>query len=246
MKKITKLLTFILFCFAFTAKAQQIQTDRPNETESPTAIKVHHLQIESGFSYEKQDDEKTFEIPQAVFRYGLFKNAEIRIETAFKINEEQQEKHDGIDPIVIGAKYHLIDHKGLMPDLALLSRVSIPWMADNAFQDPKYSPEIRMLAQHELSKSSHVGYNMGIKWLAETAHPEYIYTLSADHALTKKIKLVAEAYGFTESHHHAQNSADIALLYVLKKNMQLDIMCGSGIMHSPKEKYVEIGLSYVL
>ncbi|KRD57890.1 hypothetical protein ASE40_16170 [Flavobacterium sp. Root935] len=246
MKKIKKLLTAGLFCFTCIAEAQQIQTDRPNETESPAVITTRHIQIESGFSFEKEDDDKTFEVPNAVFRYGVFKNAEIRIESAFKIDHKEQEQHSGIEPLIVGAKYHITNHKGLIPDLALLARVSIPWLADNAFQEPKYSPEIRMLAQHELSKSSHLGYNMGVKWLAETAHPEYIYTLSADHALTKKIKLVAEAYGYAESHHHAQNTADIAVLYVLQKNMQLDIMAGSNIMHSPQQKFVEIGLSYKL
>lgn len=246
MKNLTTLFTASLFVTAFIAQAQQIQTDRPNETESPTAITPGHLQIESGLSFEKQDDQKTFEVPQAVFRYGIFKNAEIRIESAFKTDQDQEEKHAGIAPLILGAKYHIANHKGIMPDLALLARVSIPWMADNAFKEPNYSPEIRMLAQHELSKLTHVGYNLGIKWTAETAHPEYIYTLSADHSLTKKIKLVAEAYGFAEPDHHAQNSADISVLYVFQKNMQFDIIAGSGIMHTPKHKFVEIGVSYKL
>lgn len=242
MKKFRKFILLSSLIISYTSSAQQIQTDRPNETEGPSTISAHHLQVETGFSFEKQDDEKTFEVPALVMRYGLFKNAEFRLESAFKIEDEQNSQ--GIQPLVVGFKYHVLDHKGILPDLALLGRVSIPWLADNAYQEENYSPEIRLLAQHSLSKTTHLGYNIGIEWLADTARPEYIYTLSVDHSLNKKIKLIAEAYGFTEPHHHAQNSADVAVLYLLKNNMQLDVIAGSGIMNSPQSKFIELGFSF--
>lgn len=242
MKKFEKFILLSSLIITYTSSAQQIQTDRPNETEGPSTISAHHLQVESGFSFEQEDGEKTFEVPELVFRYGLFKNAEFRIESAFKIEEE--ENLQGIQPLVVGVKYHVLDHKGILPDLALLGRVSLPWLADKAYQEENYSPELRLLAQHSLSKTTHLGYNMGIQWLADTARPEYIYTLSVDHSLNKKVKLIAEAYGFTESHHHAQNTADVAVLYLLKNNMQLDVIAGSGIMHSPQTKFIELGFSF--
>lgn len=228
----------------FCISAQQIQTDRPNETESPSAIRSHHLQIESGLSYEKEDGEKTFEVPELILRYGLIKNLEARIESAYSITHLDEETQNGIEPVVVGLKYHILDHKGtIIPDLAILSRVSIKWMADNAYQEEKYSPEVRLLAQHELSSKAHLGYNAGIHWLSDTANPEYIYTISADHSLTKKIKLVVETYGFSVPHHHSKTSADAALLFVLSKNMQLDLTAGTGIMHSNSEKFAAAGFS---
>lgn len=247
MKILKKLIVTGLFCFCCAVSAQQIQTDRPNETESPNTISPKHLQVESGFSFEQQDGGKTFEIPEIILRYGLFKNAEFRIENAFKINKEKEEEEfsRGIKPVTFGFKYHFIDHKGIaIPDVSVLGRVSIKWMADHAYQEEKYSPEIRVLAQHELSKVTHLGSNFGVHWLPEALQPEYIYTLSGDHAITKKIKLVAEVYGFTQSHHHAQNTADVAVLYVLNNAVQLDFIAGSGIMHSPAQKFVELGLSF--
>lgn len=244
MKKLKKSVAIALFCVTGAVSAQQIQTDRPNETESPNTISSHHLQIESGFSFEQQDGEKSYEVPEIMLRYGLFKNAEFRIETAFKIDHNQDEDSRGIKPVVFGVKYHVIDHKGVIPDISLLGRVSIKWMADMSLQEQKYSPELRVLAQHSLSKSTHLGYNLGVHWLPDTSQPEYIYTISADHAVTKKIKLVAEVYGLTEPHHHAQNTADVALLYLLSKTTQLDFIAGSGIMHANAQKFVELGLSF--
>lgn len=244
MKILLKYITASLFCISYITSAQQIQTDRPNQTEGPNAIAKHHLQVESGFSFEQEDNAKTFEVPEIVLRCGLIKNLEFRLESAFKMEHEENDDHYGIDPIVVGLKYHILDHKGAIPDIALLGRTSIPWLADNAYQEPKYSPELRVLVQHELSKSSHLGYNAGVHWLPETSKPEYIYTLSGDHALTKKIKLVVETYGFAEPHHHAKNTADAALLYVVNNNLQLDVIAGTGIMHAYSDKFAEIGLSF--
>lgn len=245
MKNINKIMLISLYCIPSMLFAQQIQTDRPTETESPSAIGSKHLQVESGVSFEQRDDEKTFEIPEIILRYGLFKNAEFRVESAFEIHHDQQEKLSGITPVVLGVKYHLVDHKGAVPDVGILGRVSIPWLADKNYQQQKYSPEIRLLVQHELSKSTHLGYNMGVEWLDEnSSQAQYIYSLSADHAMTKKIKFVAEVYGFTRSHHHAENSADIAVLYLINNNFQLDVIGGSAIMHSPKQKFIELGLSF--
>jgi hypothetical protein len=244
MKLIHGLITAGFFFLSLVASAQQIQTDRPNETESPNTVTPHHLQIESGFSFEKEDEEKTFKVPELVLRYGIFKNAELRVESAFKIEQEENIEQCGIEPVAVGFKYHLLDHKNAVPDLGIIGRVTIPWLADNSYQQQKYSPEIRLLAQHEVSKSAHLGYNLGVHWQPDALQPEYIYTLSADYSISKKIKFVAESYGFVQSHHHAENSVDIAVLYLINDNMQLDFITGSGIMHSYTEKFIEVGLSF--
>ncbi|WP_394773081.1 transporter [Flavobacterium sp.] len=246
MNIFNKCLAVGIFGISYIGSAQQIQTDRPNETENPSTITPKRLQVESGFSFEKEDDEKTFNVPEIVFRYGIFKNAEIRVETALKtFDKENEDNKFGIEPVKIGAKYHILDHKGkAIPDVSLLARVSIPWMADNAYQEEKYSPEIRLLAQNTLSKTWRLGYNLGVKWLPENLQPEYIYTLSADHSLSKKFKVFVEAYGFTEAHHHADNSADAGVLFLVTQNLQLDLMAGTGIMHSPSKKFAEIGVSF--
>lgn len=244
MKLIHHIIVVILLSLPYVVLAQQIQTDRPTETESTTTVPAFHLQMENGFSYEKEGNKKSYELPEAALRYGLFKNAEIRVETAFKISNEDSENFYGIKPVTFGFKYHLVDHKGSIPDVALLGRVSIPWMADKSFEVQNYSPEIRALVQHELSQKTHLSYNLGIEWLAENSHPEYIYTLSADQAVSKKFKIFIETYGLVVTHQHAENNADAGLLYLLSKNVQLDLMAGTSLMHAHEKKFVEIGLSF--
>lgn len=245
MKRYFLLALYMIFFGIFPAglKAQQIQTDRPNETESPAVVSDGRLQLESGFHYEKEDGAQTVESPQAVLRYGLFHNAELRFETAFQFIREDGQSQLGIQPSAAGIKYHVLDHKGVLPDLAILSRLYIPWMADKAFKEDHYSPELRLLAQHEISSRAHLGYNLGVQWVSENLQPEYIYTFSADHALTKRIKLVVEAYGTVLSHHHAKNTADAALLFLLSPDVQLDLTAGTGLLHGGSQKFAAAGFS---
>ncbi|MGE6355296.1 transporter [Flavobacterium sp. NPDC079362] len=247
MKIFYRSFTFLMvtFYFPFMASAQQMQTDRPNETESPNAVTSHHLQVENGFSFERQQNEKTYEIPQVVMRYGIFKNTEIRVESVLKISDQNQQHGFGITPVIVGFKYHILDHKGVaIPDIGILGRVSIPWMADKVFKDKYYSPEIRLLAQHTLSKTTHLGYNAGVHWLSRSADPEYIYSISADHSLSQKLKLFVETFGTAVSQHHAQNSADVGVLFLSNKNLQFDFMAGTGIMHGYNNKFAELGVSF--
>ena len=51
-----------LFIYSLDAKAQEIpsiQTDRPDQTESPLTVPKHFLQIETGLSYERTNDDAT-------------------------------------------------------------------------------------------------------------------------------------------------------------------------------------------
>jgi hypothetical protein len=57
--------------------------------------------MENGFSCEKDEDGKIFELPGAVLRYRIFKNAEVRMETAFEISNEDSENAYGIKPVTL-------------------------------------------------------------------------------------------------------------------------------------------------
>lgn len=39
----------------------------------------------------------------------------------------------------------------------------------------------------------------------------------------------------------AENNADVGLLYLVSKNLQLDFMAGTSLMHAHAKKFAEIG-----
>lgn len=58
---------------AITLSAQEIppiQTDRPDQTETPNLVPAKHFQLESGFNYEKVDNaENNYLYPTILWKY---------------------------------------------------------------------------------------------------------------------------------------------------------------------------------
>lgn len=187
-----KLVTLVFLLLALVTRAQDLQTDRPNETEMPTTIKPGHLQFEMGLAYEQEDGADVYEAPEIVLRYGVFKHAEVRLESDIIYNGGENGGVTGIEPLKIGAKYQLLKHHKLIPDLGILARLIVPFLADGGLREPYYGPEVRLLTQHTITKNCHIGTNLGVQWTTDGKQPEYIYTLTADHSLTQKLKCFVE------------------------------------------------------
>ena len=73
-----------LLCCSITLVAQEIITDRPDQTESSSTIQKGNLQIESGLLLEFLGEdispsERTILAPTTLIRYGLLDFAELRI-----------------------------------------------------------------------------------------------------------------------------------------------------------------------
>jgi hypothetical protein len=82
MKRILITLFFFVF-LCIKLAGQRIDTDRPDQTDSPTIIPIKSFQIESGFldgyTYNSGNRERQLLLPTTLLRYGLSKNIEIRI-----------------------------------------------------------------------------------------------------------------------------------------------------------------------
>ena len=238
MKKIFYTLLFL----PFLCTAQKIETDRPTETESPVIVPICRLQFENGFYFEKDGADHTFNIPETTWRYGIVKDIELRIETAF-VNDKNATTVTGIQPVTLGMKVHITEEKGILPQVSLLGRIQIPWLGSKELQGNYYTPEVRLLLQNALSKSVHLGYNIGIEWNSDTSQPDYIYTLSGDLELNKKLRVFIEAYGFTPVHHKSEESADAGFIYLLNDTIQLDVSGGIGITAAAADCFGSVGIS---
>ncbi|MBT4970010.1 MAG: hypothetical protein HOM80_13475, partial [Bacteroidetes bacterium] len=67
--------------------AQELITDRPDQTESAQVVPLHSLQIESGYVFETkiQLGEKTITANSTLLRYGIIKDFELRLGVDYSI-----------------------------------------------------------------------------------------------------------------------------------------------------------------
>ena len=110
---------FLLFFISASINAQELVTDRPDQTESSSTIPKKSLQIESGilFGFSEIDDISLREIlaPTTLFRYGITDGIEIRVVNQFISikNKETDKELTGIGDLELGAKFQLLKKEKL-------------------------------------------------------------------------------------------------------------------------------------
>ena len=93
---------------------ESIQTDRPDQTESPAITPKNHLQIETGVFYEKTDrDSENFSHPTVLWKYGINENFELRMITEFNSEKMGSNRNAGVSPLSLGFKTRLSEEKNM-------------------------------------------------------------------------------------------------------------------------------------
>lgn len=128
--------SIICLCFILAANnsfAQQqgrMETDRPDQTESPYLTKKNWVQAEVGFNIEKDNGLKTFVHPTALLKYGLNKRFEFRLITTWVSRQlplttpKGNDYETGLLPVQVGGKIFLFEEKGLLPKTSLIFHVA--------------------------------------------------------------------------------------------------------------------------
>uniref|UniRef100_UPI0040487B1B hypothetical protein n=1 Tax=Flavobacterium sp. TaxID=239 RepID=UPI0040487B1B len=81
---IKKYLCFTILISNFIQAQESIQTDRPDQTETPAIVPKNMLQIETGFNYQKENnDVSSSNLPTILIKYGVNDILEIRLITGF-------------------------------------------------------------------------------------------------------------------------------------------------------------------
>ncbi|HEX2609115.1 MAG TPA: transporter, partial [Flavisolibacter sp.] len=137
-------LTLFLAFLLQSVEAQQsdkIETDRPDQTESPYVVPKKWLQFESGFNYEKdKEGYNTFVHPTLLSKLGLSSRFELRLITEVLTVQSPPiipfgtVSQTGLLPVQLGGKIALFEEKGARPKTSLIFHTTIPKIASSKFQ----------------------------------------------------------------------------------------------------------------
>ena len=128
------LIFFGLLFFSASLKAQdeRMDTDRPDQTESPVITKYKYFQFETGLGIAKENGYSTVTLPTVLWKYGLLKRVELRIFTEIDIIETPLQIPDGnqvtggLIPIQASGKLALWEEKKWIPKTSLIFHMLIP------------------------------------------------------------------------------------------------------------------------
>lgn len=230
----------------YAQKIDPIQTDRPDQTETPFTVPKNHFQMETGFSFEKTNTSiKSYTNPSVLMKYGLSDHFESGIITEFATLKSGY-SIGGLSPVTFRFKEKITDEKGIIPVTSFIGYLSVPHFASKKFKATYYAPAFRFTMQHTLSDKISIGYNLGAEWDGESPEPVFIYTLTTGFALTEKLGAFAEIYGFAPQLSKADHRFDAGFTYLLQNNIAIDISGGVGITENAPDYFTAIGFSFRL
>lgn len=243
----TKILILFLFLSSllYSQEAELIQADRPDQTETPSIVPKGMFQVETGFTFQKNDTfSKSLSLPSTLWKYGVNENFELRLITEFLSEEINNEKLNGFTPVYVGFKVKLADEKGIIPKTSFIGHISLPNAASKEFKTEFFAPEFRFVMQHTLSEKISFSYNLGSEWDGFSAEPTFIYTTATGYSITEKLGSYVELFGFIPQNQKSYHSFDGGITYLINNNFMLDLSSGIGISKNAPKNYIAIGFSF--
>jgi len=228
-----------------SATAQEIITDRPDQTESSSTIPKGSLQIEAGVlvGSAKNDmfSERQILAPTVLWRYGITKGIELRALTQYESlkNKLTDETYDGISDLEVGTKIQLLRKEGANIEIAFLSHLILP-TASKELTNDKLGTINKLSIAHSISEAVGLGYNVGYDYFGY-GNGDLTYSIALGIGLGNNFGIYLEPYGALLDIDKHEASFDAGVTYLPQDNLQLDISYGTGLNHNMN--YVSVGCS---
>lgn len=239
----------LFFFGSLSGLAQDLETDRPDQTESSAVVPKGMFQIEAGVGVEIQNTDpssnnkvQTLTLPTTLFRIAMGSRIELRV-----VNTLLAERHYNpfsdtkrnlvVDALQLGFKGQILTGDGLKPQLAIMSHVVLP---TGSVVSNEFGAVTKILVSHDFKNGWGLGYNLGYDFEGKNAS-SYTYSLALNIPITAKIGGYLEAYGQYSESGLLTSNADAGFTYLLTENMQFDYSFGLGLNH--RMNYQAVGLS---
>ena len=222
-----------------------IQTDRPDQTETPFTVPKNYFQMEIGCLLEQnKDDTKSITVPTILTKFGLSDQFEVGIITEVATETINTETVTGLSPITFRIKETIAQEKGFRPTTSFIGYFTVPDFASEKFKTTYYAPAFKFAMQHTLTDKISLSYNLGAAWDGETAEPTFNYTLSTGYSISEELGAYIEIYGFIPQKSISEHLFDCGLTYLLSSNILLDVSGGVGLTSKALKYFAGLGCSF--
>jgi hypothetical protein len=237
---------------------EPITTDRPDFTEASNTVGRGVSQIETGYTYVyNSDDRESVRLQsfgEPLFRHGVLANwLELRV-AVFPVEERTRtattsNSTAGVADMLVGLKIGLTSQEGALPEMAIVPQMILP-VGSNAFTDERVLPGVNWLYGWDVTERISTGGSTQFV-SAVDGETDDMYTLWAQSwtvgmSLTETVGSYIEWFAFfpaaaeTEQNQHYLNGG---LTWRITNDVQWDIRVGTGLNHAADDLFTGTGLS---
>lgn len=237
---------------------REMETDRPDVTESPYTVDAGHFQYETDFVRsvkEKSEAQKTntLLINQANIKIGLTGSTAIQI--GFQTYGRQKETDiasgsteiaHGFGDVTFRIKQNLIGNDEGNFALALLPYIKFP--TSKYDENSSFEGGLIVPMSYKLPGEWNLGFQVEVDRLKDqdqpAMHTEFLQTLTLSHQLVKNIDGIAETYyTYDFKAHQFSNFINAAIQMEIAKDLKFDAGINYGLQHDAEKQFF-IGASY--
>jgi len=250
-----KIIALLLMAMPFGLSAQEavddgvISADRPGISTGTDVMPQGRWQWEQGFSYEADKTSGStihkVNFSNTLLRFGLSRNAELRLQVDGLYMKDDWESITGLCPIVVGSKIKVHESQNAIPNVALLANLVIP-CGKREFRADNIAPQLYALFSNDLNDQLNLSYNVGLEWDGEDAAPTTFVALCLGYSPTDNVGVFAEGYGYMHKHTSAQWYMDGGVNWIVTPRVQLDLSGGVLLSHFGKDLFVAVGVSWLM
>jgi hypothetical protein len=247
--------TICLLFFPTSLRAEEqpeMVTDRPDFTESASAVPPRWVQLEMGAELGGSQTEIELGLPKLLVRAGVFRNFEARLEvpsiTVLKPGQGKASADYGAAGL--GMKYVVpLSDKAA---IGVIAGVGIP-VESAALKSDGLGAVINFLWAVDLSPSWSLGGNAliqagGLAGKSPDTNVEldYAVSLSVGHSLTDKWGIYFESINQIDHQSDYRPALDAGLTYLVASNLQLDAYGGFDVTRTGEDWFAGLGASILL
>jgi hypothetical protein len=230
------------------AQVPEINTDRPDQSNTPLLIPKGALQIETGFMVESENSttatKRNYTYNNTLLKYGINEHFEMRFNALYLGTSTSSDitTARGLGPVSIGMKIKLADERGIWPQTSIISHVNLR-SGDTKFKPSYTSNDMTLACAHKINERLSVTYNAGVKWDGESPVATSLYALSFAFNITGKLSAFAESYGFFPEKSKSEHRMDAGITYKINPLFQWDFSAGLGLSENSPDNFISTGLS---
>jgi hypothetical protein len=251
------LLPLLILAPALPLYAQdEMVTDRPDQSESTAVVGRHVFQLETGVDFSRDEspagNQEDLALGGSLLRWGFSDRLEFRFAfTAYSRSTFEtadfESRASGLYDPELGFKVRLRDGDGYSPALAILASTTLP-VGDDELTSDEFDPTVRLAADHELSDTMGLGWNVGYSRESDGEGGEEgyaIYSASLGVDVDDTWGVYYELFGHIALDEDDDNhSFDTGITYMASDNFQIDLYAGVGINGEAPDTFIGLGVSW--